>query len=274
MKSLLQFFLALGLLFVMNSCRSTRKIQTAITKKDTVQTVVVPEVDLHADSIRFMKASYRSIEKNIIPFQTFSAKVKVDFEDKDGKKNEVNAFIRLKKDSLMWVKIDAIIGIEAFRLMITPDSVKMMNKLDKIIQIRSINDLQDITHLPFNFEDLQNLIMGNPLYLDSNIVSYKNSENAISFTSIGNLFKHFLTVDNNRYLLQNSKLDDADPSRARTCLLLYKDYQPYGEQFFSTTRQISFTEKNKLDIQLEFKQYTFNESLTYPFSIPKNYKQK
>lgn len=274
MKSLLQIISAIILCAVMDSCRSTRKIQTAITKKDTVQITVLPEVDLHADSIKFMKASYQSIEKNIIPFQTFSAKVKVDFEDKDGKKNEVNAFIRLKKDSVLWVKIDAVLGIEAFRIMITPDSVKMMNKLDKVIQVRSINNLQEITHLPFNFEDLQNLIMGNPLYLDSNIVSYKNAEASISFTSIGTLFKHFLTVDNKRYLMQNSKLDDADPSRARTCLLVYNDYQPHGEQFFSANRQISFTEKNKLDVQLEFKQFAFNETLTYPFSIPKNYKQK
>jgi outer membrane lipoprotein-sorting protein len=41
---------------------------------------------------------------------------------------------------------------------------------------------------------------------------------------------------------------------------------------FSKIRKITFAEKKKLDVRLEFKQYNFNEDLTFPFSIPKNYK--
>ena len=274
MKYLHYVLIGLGLLSGATSCRSTRTIQTAIAKRDTVQVVKLPEIDLHADSINFMKASYVSIERNAIPFQTFSAKIKVDFEGKDGKKNEVNAYVRIKKDSALWVKIDAVIGIEAFRLFITPDSVKMMNKLDRVVQLRAISDLQEITQLPFNYYDLQNLIMGNPLYLDSNIVSYKKNEQTISFTSVGDLFKHFLTVDGSSYLMRNSKLDDADPARARTCLLVYDNYQPRGDKFFAANRKIVFTEKNTLNVAMEFKQYSFDDPLTFPFSIPKNYKQK
>jgi hypothetical protein len=43
---------------------------------------------------------------------------------------------------------------------------------------------------------------------------------------------------------------------------------------FSTFRKITVTEKNKLDIEMEYKQYGFNEPLSYPFTIPKNYKQQ
>src|SRR5688572_9711280 len=129
-----------------NSCRSTRKIQTAITKKDTVQ--VIPVADPKADSMRYIHEVYDRIMKNRIDFNTFSAKVKVDFEGSDGKKSDFNAFIRLKKDSVMWISIIAAFGIEGFRVLITPDSVKVINKLDKVIQLRSVEYLREVSRIP------------------------------------------------------------------------------------------------------------------------------
>src|SRR5688572_5828609 len=116
-----------------SSCRSTKTIQTAIAKKDT--TVVVPVVDHRAaDSMLFIKKVWDTIRKNTIDFQTFSAKIKVDFEGSDGKKNPpFNAFVRLKKDSILWVNINAALGFDAFRVLITPDSVKVINKLNRTV---------------------------------------------------------------------------------------------------------------------------------------------
>lgn len=71
------------LLFTLFSCRSTKTIQQAISKKDTtvVSTIVLPKVDAHADSVKFMQSAYKSLDSNLIKFNTFSAKVKVVFED-------------------------------------------------------------------------------------------------------------------------------------------------------------------------------------------------
>jgi hypothetical protein len=41
---------------------------------------------------------------------------------------------------------------------------------------------------------------------------------------------------------------------------------------FAGTRNISLSEKNKLDILLEFKQVDFDKPVAFPFSIPKNYR--
>src|SRR5688500_365054 len=85
---------------IMSSCRSTKTIQTAIGKKDTVTAITA---DSKADSLKFIREVYEGIENNMIDFSTFSAKVKVDFEGNDGKKNDFNAFLRMKKDSVIWV---------------------------------------------------------------------------------------------------------------------------------------------------------------------------
>jgi hypothetical protein len=254
------------------SCRSTKTIQTAITKKDTIQ--VIPVVDARADSMAFIRQVLDTVKKNRIDYKTCSAKVKVDFEGGDGKKNDFNAFVRLKKDSVLWISINAAFGIEAFRVLITPDSVKVVNKIDKIVQLRSVEYLQEVSKIPLTFNDLQNLLVGNPVYLDSNITSYKKEEHTISLISIGVLFKHLLTVNKGDYTLQHSKLDDVDANRARTADITYGDYEVKNGIRFSTYRRITVSEKKKLDIEMQFKQFDFNMELNFPFNIPRNYKRQ
>ena len=272
MKFLSRFLLLIAMVSWLFSCRSTKKIQTAISRIDTVLVKGPTPEELRADSIRFIRESYDRLMKNRIQFETFSAKIKVDMEDKEGKKSDFNAFLRLRRDSALWVSINVALGIEAFRVLITPDSVKLLNKLDKIVQVRSVESLQEITHLPFTFAELQNVIIGNPIYIDSAIVSYKNDEKTLSLFAIGEVFKHMLTLNRQDYTMLNSKLDDRDVNRARTCLVEYANYQTNGNYNFSTLRTITVSEKTKLGLQLDYKQYAFNEVLTYPFSVPKNYK--
>lgn len=242
-----------------------------MSKKDTTK-ITAPDVASRTDSIKYMHDIYHAVEKNRIDFETFSAKVKVDFEGSDGKKNDFNAFIRLRKDSILWVSVNALLGIEAFRVLITPDSVKVLNKLDKVVQLRSVNYLKEITKLPLTFNELQDIIIGNPIYFDSNTVSYKNDNNVISLLNVGQVFKHLLTVNSENNEIHHSKLDDVDPVRARTADISYGDYEIRDGKPFSTFRKITVSEKSKLDIEMKFKQFDFNVPLNFPFGIPKNYK--
>lgn len=264
--------LSIAVLFALlaASCRSTKKIQTAISKKDTTQIVRVDNTKF--DSTGFIRQVYSNIVRNHIDYNTFSAKVKVDYRGGDGKNYDFNAFLRMRKDSVIWVSINAALGIEAFRILITPDSVKVLNKLDKVAQLRSMGYLKEITQLPFDFYSLQELIIGNPVYLDSNIVSFRKDDENISLMSMGKLFKHYITVSND-YLITGSKLDDAEVGRSRTAVLSYGDYESRDNVRFATRRRISLAEQQRLEVALEFKQFNFNESLNYPFSIPKNYRR-
>ena len=92
--------------------------------------------------------------------------------------------------------------------------------------------------------------------------------------SLGILFKHLITVNREDYTLQHSKLDDVDAIRARTADLTYGDYQVKNGFRFSSFRKITVSEKSKLDIEMEFKQFDFNADLSFPFTIPKNYKRQ
>ena len=91
---------------------------------------------------------------------------------------------------------------------------------------------------------------------------------------VGSYFKNLLTLSSGNYFLTHSKLDDVDINRNRTASISYDDYLVSEGKNFSSKRQISIPENNKLDIRLNFKQVEFNKELSVAFSVPKNYKRK
>jgi Domain of unknown function (DUF4292) len=259
-------------------CRSAKKIQKVIStpRKDTVQLVAKITDDPHADSVKFIDETFNRLQKNRISFKTFSAKMKVNYEGSDGNGYDFTAYMRIQKDSIIWIRVDAVLGVEAFRILITPDSVKILNKLgkNKGLILRSVSYLQEVAKVPLNFKTIQDLLIGNPIYIDSNIVFYRNEDAGISLLSVGELFKNYITLNKTDYTMKHAKLDDVDVMRVRTCDLTYGDYEQRDTTRFSTYRKISIAEKSKLDIEISFKQYNFNEALSFPFPIPKNYKRK
>jgi hypothetical protein len=275
MKNFIRILL-LVMIVIIAGCKSAKKIQTAITKTKTDTTQMIIVDNAHADSIMVIHDLLTKLNSNRISnFKTFSAKIKVDYRDKEGEQPELTVFVHMLKDSIIWVSVNAtIFSYEALRVLITPDSIKVLNKKDKIVQLRSVSYLQDLTDLPFDFHTLQDLLLGNPIYLDSNVVSYSKTDQAIALMSVGVLFKHLLTITNGDYLLQHSKLDDADPLRNRTADLTYTGYESINGVKFATERRISVSEKAKLDVDMNFKQYSFNETLSYAFNIPKNFKRQ
>lgn len=266
-----------GVLFVitlasMSSCRSVKTIQTAITKKDTVLTA--PVVAPRFDSTRLIREVLDTLNKNHIDFQTFSAKMKVHYESSsDGKKYDFTANINMQKDSVIWINISGPLSIDLMRAYITPDSVKVLDKIENTVSLWSIEFLQSKLHLPMTFTHLQNVLIGNPVYLDSNFTSFIMDDKTVSLVGMGDIFKHFLTVSKGNYTLQHSKLDDIEPGRARTADITYGDYQDKNGFHFATYRHITTSERTKLDIEIEYKQFDFNKPVSMPFKIPRGYRR-
>jgi hypothetical protein len=255
------------------SCRSTRTIGKAVSKKDTVARPVEPVVNA-VDTQQLIRATLQQVQANRINFTTFSAKVAVDYEGSNGKGYGVNASVKMYRDSAIWISANAILGIEALRLLITKDSVKLLNKLEKVYTRRSIGYLQEVTSLPLDLRTLQDLIVGNPVYLDSNIVRYSTGNGVINLVSLGEAFKNLLTLAEGDKAVLHSKLDDTNPLHSRTADLSYEDYESKKGFLFPKERLIVVSEKGRLEIKLDFKNYSFNEPVTFPFSVPKNYKRQ
>ena len=257
MKRIYVLAVTIVLLLAFSACRSTKKIQQAIVKKDTVVTVLTVVQPTHEDTMRMVNDLLQKVQKNRIEFNTFSAKIRVDYTNSKGKQPDFIANIRMLKDSLIWISLSNDIGIEGIRVLITKDSIKIMDK----------------SQIPFAFSDLQNLLLGNPLFFNKDsIISYSQAANGYALLSIDPQFKNRLSIGNG-FLVEKSKLDDNDPVMNRTCDLIYNDYENKAGVMFSAYREISIIQQNKLEVQLKFKDYKFNEQLSFPFTIPKKFKR-
>ena len=256
------------------SCRTTKKvINKAIAPKDSTTTIIKSHSS--SDSLLMVSRSMTNLRSHYIDFRTFSAKIKVDYEDNKGKKPELTANVRIIKDSAIWISLTAtFLNFEVYRMLITKDSVILINKQDKEVQFRSLDYLQDVTEIPFDYSTLQDLLVGNPIFMDSTVVSYKKLDDKILVSTIGKYFKNLLTLSSDNFTLLHSKLDDVDVTRNRTADITYTDFEDRNGISFSTYREITVSEKNKLDISMKYKQYEFNKELSVSFNIPKNYKRK
>jgi Domain of unknown function (DUF4292) len=271
MKYLFFPVVVLVMLTVAPGCHTTKRITKAIAPKDTLA-VIQPNQSVE-DSLAMIKNTMTAFNKYHINFRSFSAKIKIDYQDSKGKQPDLLAKVIVLKDSAIYVSISAtLFNLEVFRILITKDSITLMDTRAKEVQYRSIDYLQDATQIPFDFITLQDFIIGNPVFTDSNVVSFKKSETGILVGMVGQYFKNLLTLSAENQLLQHCKLDDVDFSRNRTADITYTDYENKDGIYFSSFRDITVSEKNRLDIQMKYKQWDFNKDLTISFRVPKNYK--
>lgn len=272
MRYILIFVMVAVIVVACKPVKKVQSIQTAIGKKDTAQTIVVKESD-KVDSAALVQQIMGKVMGKKIDFTTFKSKIKVDYEGPN-ESQHVTAYIGIKKDSVILVKLVGPLGIVGMEVKITRDSVVLVNKVDKWVKRKSVNYLQEVSEIPFNFSTLQDILIGNPVFLNSNVISYQSGARNLTVLMVGDVFKHLVTIDKSDFKVLHSKLDDIDVQRNRTCDITFGNYEFKNGRYFSTYRKIAVAEKSKLDINLDFKQYSFNEPLSYTFEVPKNYKRK
>jgi hypothetical protein len=277
MKIKLIGFLATILLFA--ACRTVKKvegIQNALSKKDTTQLVVVNKIPM-VDSGAIVRDIMGKVIQHKIDFKTFNAKIKVDYEGPE-KKDNYTVYLSMVKDSVILIRVKGTflgIAAEGLQARVTRDSVILVQKVgDKSVTKRSIAYLQEVTDIPFDFVSFQDLLIGNPIFFSNNLVSYKSNDNQLLVTMVGDLFKNLINIDNTTQRILFSKLNDVNTLRSRSCDITFGNYQPLAGNWFAADRKISMSEKSKLDIFLNFKEFSIDDPIKYSFEIPKNYKRK
>lgn len=273
---LLAILSSIVLLAACGTVKKVEGIQEALSKKDTAQIVVVKQIPV-IDSAAIVKDIMGKVAQQKINFKTFNAKIKVDYEGAE-KKDNYTVYLSMVKDSVILIRVKGTflgIAAEGLQARVTKDSVVLVQKVgDKSVTKRSIAYLQEVTEIPFDFLSLQDLLIGNPIFLSNNLVSYKANENQLLVTMVGDLFKNLINIENTTQRILFSKLNDVNALRNRSCDITYGNFQPLAGNWFAADRKISMSEKSKLDIFLDFKEFSIDDPIKYSFEIPKNYKKK
>ncbi|HEY0610891.1 MAG TPA: DUF4292 domain-containing protein [Chitinophaga sp.] len=253
---------------ILVSCRHSRQIARPVfTVGDSSH--VAASTDSAAIEAAAMKGKLLSgIKKNSINYTTFSAKLRIDFENDKQKQQNISTNIRMQKDSVIWISVSAPIIGEVARAIITPDSLKAYDKFNKRLYLRALRDARDLLNIPFEFSTLQDMIIGNPVFLTDSIYQVVKTPAIISFSCDSTLYTSLFNIFADDYLLQQSKVMDKDPASSRSCELTYGEYKDMDGHKFATTRRIFVEEKNITRIAMDFNRVEFNQPLTFPFTVP------
>jgi hypothetical protein len=101
----------------------------------------------------------------MLNYEWFSAKVDTEVINK-GEKTSFKTNLRMKKDSIIWMSISPALGIEVARMIITPDSIKFLDKWNDQYYIGTHEFLEERIKVHLDFNMLQDLAVGNPILYD------------------------------------------------------------------------------------------------------------
>src|SRR5690606_39018424 len=79
----------------------------------------------------------------------------------DNKSFNATLNIRIKSKETVWISANAFLGIEAARIMITPERIQVLNRLQSTYIDRPFSYIYEFAGAEITFEDLENLFVGN-----------------------------------------------------------------------------------------------------------------
>ena len=108
---------------------------------------------------RSSKSIIKKVNQNYLEYNWFTANLNGKIEI-DGENTPVSANLRIRKDSVIWLSISAFLGIEVARVQITPDSLKLINRINKTYWTGDFEDVENTYGIPSNYEKLEGVLVG------------------------------------------------------------------------------------------------------------------
>lgn len=129
-------------------------------------------------------ASYllKRYERNKFDYDWVGMKIDADFVTM-GESQGFKASIRMKKDSVIWISISPALGIEVFRILITPDSLKYLSKIpdNKFYYIGTSASLSELAKIELDFDMLQDILIGNAIGLEKDEGKFRTSVDGFNY---------------------------------------------------------------------------------------------
>jgi hypothetical protein len=265
----------ISLLVSASSCRAKKTI-TKAPVNDT--TGIIGTGISSSDSLS------RAIQIADAPIQWFGAKVSVD-SDINNQTNSFSANLRIKKDSAIWISISPALGIEVARALITPDSLKFINRINGTYFKGDFKYLNELLQIEVNFKMIQAILLGNA-YLHYAIEQYisdrENSELVLS-TFKKRRIRRDIDVEIPQILTQEVWFSSIQNKIVRMEMQDYRPVRKFTVNYLQFEKVDDLSMPNKLiitaqadknvKIDLEYSRMTINKELNLPFNIPDNYVQ-
>lgn len=258
MNKLPALFLAITLAFLGSAC-----------KKESVPVASATGAPLPGVSVNVVNTE----------FKTFSAKGRMQLETPEEKIGST-VTIRMKKDSVIWVSMVPGLGIEAVRARITPDTIQIINRLQRQYIAGNFSMLQRKFNISASFDLLQAMLLGNYLPGEPGLVKeIKGGEHQQIQQTRNNLtINQFLDVE----MRKLKRMQVTDDKTGDNIVATYNEFETQENNLLATTMLILLERasnnnpsKKNAAVSIKYNKFSLNEAdLQFPFTVPADYERK
>jgi hypothetical protein len=201
----------------------------------------------------------------------YAVDIKVDNQELSG-----SVSFRMKKDSIIWFSVSAIMGIQILKGIINRDSAHILDVYNQKYYALSIEDLNRMQELPANLSAIQALIVGSSptsllKFQDSVLM---NNEYLYNWTGTDHPFTSFSATSKNKIFTEARFVDKG---RMRKLTISYLDRSTQSEVAipYRMSWKIADTKSdlNNLQLELTLKTARFDAIPSYPFTVPEDYER-
>jgi hypothetical protein len=271
------------LLFFNVSCKQKKHIQKTAAEP-TVTDTLYSRCKLDFKSSKTLS---NNIKANEFGFIWLNAKANVETFI-DGKEESFDIRVKIKKDSAMLISIQYLLGLEVAKILITKDSVKLVNYIQKNYFVGDFNYINDLLNTDLDFNVLQAVLFGNSaeFYEDDDlrlkpIIDRENCRYLLSTERKRKLKKlqttgtelkkalQILTLNPENYkILKNEFID---PGTNRTFIANYKNFTQKDSVYAPFNVDIDIYAEKKANIKIEYVRIEKNTPQKISINIPNKY---
>jgi len=258
-RSILNSVFLLGAVVFVSACKPKKEI------------VVAPPTKTETKTDNSKAETLTLLNSKQLKFNTLSLKAKATL-DIGGDANDVTMNFKMKDKETIWVSITALGGMaEVARALITPDSIKIMNRIKSEYLKKPFSYVYNFTNKQVNFNTLQAILTGNAMGEFLTEKSDVKLENGVWVVSGSKAELDYKLLFNTLFKVAETNLNDVKNGQALK--VTYTDYQKLNESLFPSALQINTLSKaKKINIDLQFVKIDGNVPVDFPFTVPKRFK--
>lgn len=184
----------------------------------------------------------------------------------------VNAEIKIKKDEKILVII-RVLGFTVAKALITPAEVKYYEKINSTYFEGNYQSLSQWLGTDLDFQKVQNMLIGEAMDdLNKSVFTNTIINKMYKLSNKDGITEKSFFFEPDQFLLKNQQVIQAQKEREFT--IDYSNFKEISNTIMPTHLDIDAKQKKgKTNISIDFRTVTFNEILTFPYSVPEGYER-
>ena len=214
------------------------------------------------------KSIIKKVNQNHLDYNWFTArlsgKIKINGSD-----TPVSASLRIRKDSVIWFSVSALLGVEVARIQITPDSMKWMNRINKTYWIGDFKDLEKVYGTPVNYKNLEEVFVGQISLEKQKVRSIISDNKYLLLNKNKKDSPQFKAWIDNRFLIHTFLIED---ELEQSLTIRYLEHEKHAHRWVPLKLKLLLTNiDQQIEASFTYSKVNINTPKKFKFKILESY---